>query len=610
MKTSRAVLARVAPYVARRWRDALLAFFLVASCSLLGLLSPWPLKIMIDNVLQGRPLPGFLGSLADATSNRPFALLVAAVVAGFFLTVVQNTVEILNKYIQTRLDQELALDFRSDLFEHAQRLSLTYHSRQRGGDFLARITSRAGAISRVGLAALPVTQSAITLVGMFAVAFWLSPELALLSLVVVPFVYFSIGYYTRRIEPRVREVRAMEGESLSLAHEAMSMLRLILAFGRESFEHRRFWSQSREALEARLQLTRRQVLYSWMVNVVAAGGMGLVLGVGAYRVLDGELTVGLLLVIVTYVGSVYTPLQTISGTVAGLQEQILDLRLAFEILDTEPEVKNCPGATAIHRCEGAIAFESVSFHYPGRPDALHEIEFRVDPGQVVGVAGPTGAGKTTLVSLIPRFFDPSQGRILLDGVDIRGITVESLRKQISIVLQDPLLISGTISDNIRYGRLDAPPEAVEKAAQAARVDEFIRALPRGYETPVGEKGLEMSGGERQRIAVARAFLKNAPILILDEPTSAVDSATEAMMLEALESLTRGRTTFIIAHRLSTISRADRILVIDQGRIVDAGRYDELLHRRGPFRNLYQAQSEPAERSAARSAIFRHRVTRP
>ncbi len=607
MKSDWAVLARVTPYLTRRWRDGLLAFLLVGACSLLGLLTPWPLKILIDNVLQGQPLPRFLASFGDTTAN-PVPLLVATIVAGFLLSMVQNTVEILNKYVQTRLDQELALDFRSDLFQHAQRLSLTYHSRRRSGDFLSRITTRAAAISRVGLAALPVTQSAITLVGMFTVAFFLSPQLALLSLVVVPFVYFSIGYYTRRISPRVREVREMEGESLSLAHEAMSMLRLVLAFGRESFEHWRFRNQNRVALEARLELTRRQILYSWLVNVIAAGGIGLVLGVGAYRVLEGDLTVGLLLVIVTYVGSVYTPLQTISGTVAGLQEQLLDLRLAFEILDTEPEIKNHPGATALTRCEGAIDFESVSFHYPGRQGVLHEVSFRAEPGQVLGIAGPTGAGKTTLVSLIPRFFDPSRGRILLDGLDIRRISLESLRKHVSIVLQDPLLTSGTIADNIRYGRLDAPFEAVQEAARAAHAEAFIRALPQGYDTRVGERGAELSGGERQRIAVARAFLKDAPILILDEPTAAVDSAIEALILDALERLARGRTTFVIAHRLSTISRADRILVVDQGRIVETGRYQDLLHRGGVFRSLYEAQSASAENTSARPPVRRGRVT--
>lgn len=580
---------RVYPYLRRYWVNALLALALVAVCSLLGLLTPWPLKILIDSVLQDHPLPGPLAGLGEL-ANRPVALLTVTVAGGFLLSIVQNSAELLNKYAQTRLEQKLLLDFRSDLFQHAQRLSLAYHTGRRSGELLSRITVRAGALGKIGLAVLPITQSGVTLVGMFLVAYALNAQLALLSLVVVPFVYYSIGYYARRIEPRVRQVREMEGESLSLAHEALAMLKVIQAFGRESYEHARFRRHNEEALQERIRLTFRQIAYSWLVNLMAALGIALVLGVGAYRVLQGDLTVGLLLVIVTYVGSVYTPLQMISGTVAGLQEQLVDLRLSLDVLDTEPEVRDLPAAVSIRSCRGAVLFDSVHFNYPGRRQTLREVCFDAPAGQVVGVVGPTGAGKTTLVSLIPRFLDPDRGRVLIDGFDVRRLTLQSLRRQVSVVLQEPLLTSGTIADNIRYGKLTARLEEIERAARAAHAHDFICALPDGYETQLGERGARLSGGEQQRVAIARAFLKDAPILILDEPTSAVDSNTESLILKALEDLVEGRTTFIVAHRLSAISRADAILVLDEGRIVESGGRDDLLRRGGLFKKLVDTQS--------------------
>jgi ABC-type multidrug transport system fused ATPase/permease subunit len=336
-------------------------------------------------------------------------------------------------------------------------------------------------------------------------------------------------------------------------------------------------------------VTVRQVAFSLMVNTATAGGTGLVLAFGVFKILGGTLTPGELLVVLAYVAALYKPLETITNTISSLQERFIALEMAFELLDTPPTVRDHPAAVRLRRASGEIVYDDVAFAYDGRSRTLEGVSFRARPGEVIGIVGPTGAGKSTLVSLLPRFYEPATGSITLDGVALAGIKLESLRAQISVVLQESLLFSGTIADNIRYGRPEASWAEVEAAARAANAHEFIAALPDGYDTSIGEKGVGLSGGERQRIAVARAFLKDAPILILDEPTSSIDSRTEAVILDALERLIVGRTTFMIAHRLSTLRRPDRILVLDGGRIVEQGRAQELLARDGLFARLWQAQ---------------------
>ncbi|TMQ34076.1 MAG: ABC transporter ATP-binding protein, partial [Planctomycetota bacterium] len=417
------------------------------------------------------------------------------------------------------------------------------------------------------------------------------------SLTVVPFLYCSIRYYLRNIEQRLVAVKGMEGESLSIIHEAVSMLRVIVAFGREDHEYRRFRDQGERTINARIKLTVQQTLFSLAVNMITATGTALVLGYGAWHALQGRLTVGQLLVVMAYIAAIYKPLETISTTIGSLQEVFVALRVAFKLLETEPEIKDVPGAVAVKRARGRVAFEGVYFNYDRRVDTLQNICFEARAGQVVGVVGPTGAGKTTLLSLLPRFYEVKKGRILLDGTDVRQLTLRSLREQISIVLQEPMLFSGSIADNIRYGRLDASGDEIRAAARAANAHDFIMALPRQYETEVGERGVKISAGERQRICVARAFLKDAPILILDEPTSSIDSKTEAIILEALDRLMVGRTTFMIAHRLSTIHKADLMLVVDHGRLMEQGTHDELLRQRGLYKQLYDIQTRHPGRDA-------------
>jgi ABC-type multidrug transport system fused ATPase/permease subunit len=569
--------------------------------SLAALLTPWPLKVVVDHVLERHPIaPGLAQVLGPAAGDRGDLLLVA-VLAGLALALAVNGLHVLHNYVNTKIDQHITMDFRSQLFLHAQKMSLAFHDRRRSGMLIYMINNQGDAPSGLIMTIPMLTESALTLVGMFWISLKLDFVLALVSLAVVPFLYYSVGYYATHIQDRLQYVRGLEGESLSVIHESLSMMRVIVAFGREEHEYRRFRTQTANAVEARVKVTVRQTLFSLVVNMITAVGSALVLGLGAYHVIEGRLTVGQMLVVIAYIAAVYRPLEQISFTVGSLQDRFISLRSTFQLLDTRPEIQDTPHAKPIRRVSGHIVYDHVDFSYSGRVDTLKDISFEAQPGQVIGIVGPTGAGKSTLVSLLPRFYDPKRGSILLDGADTRSLTLKSLREQISIVHQEPLLFSGTVAENIRYGRLEATREEVVEAAKAANAHEFIMRLPQKYETMLGERGAAISGGERQRISVARAFLKNAPILILDEPTSSVDSRTEAVILEALSRLMAGRTTFMIAHRLSTLYHTDLILVLNNGRLVEKGTQEELVRLGGLYKQLYDAQIGALRKTSPRPA---------
>jgi ATP-binding cassette subfamily B protein/subfamily B ATP-binding cassette protein MsbA len=563
---------------------------LIALGAGVGLLTPWPMKILVDSAIGHAPVSGLVKVVAGPFAERPMALLVFAVLAGLVLTVAQNAMSVLNNYVNTRLDQNIVLDFRTELFAHAERLSMSYHDRSHSGMLIYVINSQGDAVAKLVMAIPQLGQSVLTLLGMFWICFNMDRELALLSLSVVPFLYYSVGYYATHIQGRVMKVRIMEGESLSIIHEAVCMLKVIVAFGRERTELQRFRSQGETTVDARVRLTVRQTLFSLVVNTATAAGTAAVLGVGASHAVQGRVTVGQLLVVMSYIAAVYKPLEAISSTIGGLQEIFVSLQCAFDVLDTTPEIQDLPGARRIDNVGGKVTIEHVNFSYEGRQDTLRDIHFEADAGQVVAIVGPTGAGKTSLISLLPRFYTATSGRILIDDHETSEFTLESLRSHISLVLQDPLLFSMTVAENIRYGRLDASMDEIVEAAKAANAHDFIMRLPQQYETELGERGAKLSTGERQRIAVARAFLKNAPILILDEPTSSIDSKTEAVILDALDRLMMGRTTFIIAHRLSTVRYSDMILVMNQGRICEQGSHQELMEQRGMYYQLHQMQT--------------------
>jgi ATP-binding cassette subfamily B protein/subfamily B ATP-binding cassette protein MsbA len=590
-------VARVLRYLLPYRKFALASLALTLFSSLAALLTPWPLKIVVDNVLQRQPLPPRLVPIFGRVANDQLSLLLLAVVAGLLVVLAINTLHVLSNYVNTKVDQLVTLDFRGHLFLHAQRQSLAFHDRRRSGMLIYLINNQGDAPAALMMTIPMLAESALTLVGMFWISYRLDSTLALISLAVVPFLYYSVGYYATHIQGRIYRVRELEAEALAVIHEGMSMIRVITAFGREEHECRRYHEQTRAAISARIGVTVRQTVFSLAVNMITAVGSAIVLGLGGYHVIQGRLTVGNMLVLIAYIAAVYKPLETISYTIGSLQDRFVSIRNALDLLDTEPDIQDSPNAFPILSANGHVVYENVQFSYSGRSDTLKEISFEAKAGQIIGVVGPTGAGKTTLVSLLPRFYSPKEGRILLDGTDIRNLTLKSLRQQISIVLQDPLLFSGTIAENIRYGRLDASRNEIIEAARAANAHEFITRLPDGYDSQLGERGAQLSGGERQRISVARAFLKNAPILILDEPTSSVDSKTEAVILEALDRLMVGRTTFVIAHRLSTLGHADLILVLNEGRLVELGTQDELLRRGGLYRQLYDAQLAYARKEA-------------
>jgi ATP-binding cassette subfamily B protein/subfamily B ATP-binding cassette protein MsbA len=578
---------RIFPYLRTRKRLAGLSLSLVAAGSVTALLAPWPLAIMIDTVLGNKPLPAILGVLGGFSR---YQLLAIAVAGGLLVTGLQHGLAVVDNYVNTRLDQGMVLDLRSDMFRHAQRLSLAFHDRTRTGQLMFEINNQASAVGAIAVAIPPLLQSLFTVVGMFLILVRIEPTLALLSLTVVPPIYISAGYYAKRIQPRVMDVRHLESMSLTIVHEAMTMMKVIVAFGREGHEWRRFRKQGEQAVAARVNLTVRQTLFSLVVTMTTAIGSSLVLGFGAYFVLQHKLTAGELLVVIGYVAALYAPLEQISNTVSALQEQFITLRGALKLLDTDPEIHEKPNAISIGRAQGHVKLESVSFSYVGRRGTLADVSLDAPRGTRVAIVGPTGAGKSTLLSLIPRFYDTQRGRVLLDGHDVRDLTLKSLRAQVSMVLQEPLLFSGTLGDNIRYGRLEATDDEVIEAARAANAHDFISALPHGYGTMIGERGARLSGGERQRVSVARAFLKDAPILILDEPTSSIDSQTETVILEALQRLMEGRTTFMVAHRLSTVIDADLILVLNHGEIAEQGTHDHLLTAGGLYTELHAAQS--------------------
>lgn len=560
---------------------------MVVVTSLVGLLEPWPMALLIDSALGDKPLPGPLESLiGDGAGAR----IVLAVALGLLVALAINGFAAISQYISTKLEMRMVLDFRSRLFQHVQRLSFGYHDDRLTGEFMGRINQQAQSVGKVTVAIFPLIGSGLSLLGMFWIAYRLNPPVALVALSIVPFIYLSTGYYGTKIGPRVRKVKGMEIRSIHMVHEAMQMLRVVVAFNREGHEYDKFRAQGEEAVDARVEVTSRQMLFSLMVSLITATGTAAVLGVGAWQVINGDLTVGELLVLIAYISAVYKPLDTISTTINSIQENLIGYEMAEELLDTEPEVVESPKAVPIDRAEGAVTFENVSFDYPGREGTLRDLSFTVQPGETVAIVGPTGAGKSTLASLLPRFYDPAEGRILLDGVDLRDLTLESVRAQMSLVLQEPLLFTGTIKDNIRYGRLEATDDEVRDAARAANAHEFITGLPKRYATKLGERGAKLSGGERQRICIARAFLKDAPILVLDEPTSSIDSRTEASILEALERLAEGRTTFMIAHRLSTVRSASQILVVNGGEIVERGTHDQLLKLRSLYCLLHDMQS--------------------
>jgi ATP-binding cassette subfamily B protein len=536
------------------------------------LLTPLPLKIVIDSVVGSRPPPRFLAPLLpEAVAESATALLVVAVGLLLSVALLGNLQSLAGALLRAWVGERLVLGFRSRLFRHAQRLSLSYHDAEGTADATYRIQKDAASLQDLLIdGALPLAGAALTLALMFAVTLWLDWQLGLVAVAVAPVLLLLAGRYKRRLRQQSREVKKLESGALAIVQEVLSVLRVVKAFGQEDRERDRFVRHSREGMRARLRLLLAEGLYGTAIRLTTALGTAAVLFLGVTHVRDGSLTLGGLVLVLSYLAQMYDPLKTISRKAGGLQSHLASAERAFALLDQRPDVDDRPGARPLARAAGALAFRGVTFGYgEGRP-VLRDVSFAVEPGTRLGVVGATGAGKTTLLNLLTRFYDPDAGQVLLDGLDVRAYRLADLRGQFALVLQDAVLFSASVAENIAYACPGATREEVEGAAKAACAHDFITRLPDGYDTRVGERGMCLSGGERQRIALARAFLKDAPILLLDEPTSAVDVRTEADILEAMERLMRGRTSIIITHRLTPLSACDAVLALEHGQLVAPG----------------------------------------
>jgi ATP-binding cassette subfamily B protein len=545
-------------------------FVLSVAYTPLSLLVPVPVKIAVDTVLGSQPLPGFIDAvLPESVPRSTTAMLVLAgslaVLIGFLTHLQTLSHWVLSSYAGERL----LMNFRSKMFLHFQRLSLAYHDLKGSSDSIYRIQHDATGIQYFVISGvIPVLQALTMLGGAIVVIAAIEWRLAVVALAVCPILVFLTHFSGKRIRDRWMQVKEKESSALSVIQEALSALRVVKAFGAEQHEDRRFTTRSGEVVRGHIQVAFMCAGVNLLVGLTIAGGTAAVLIMGVMQVQAGAITLGELLIVLAYMAMLFQPLETLTNKVTDLHGSLVSAERAFSLLDQSAEVEDPRNACALARARGEIEFRDVCFAYESRPPTLTDISFKVSPGQRVGIVGQTGAGKTSLISLMARFYDPTDGQILLDGIDVREFRVADLRRQFAIVLQEPILFSASIAENITYARPQSNMAEIIAAATAANAHDFIARLPEGYDTQVGERGTRLSGGERQRISLARAFLRNAPILILDEPTSSVDVGTEQLIIDALENLMRGRTTFMIAHRLGTLRTCDTLIRLQQGRLVE------------------------------------------
>jgi len=583
------------------WKALTLAFVAVIAESATDLLEPWPLKVVFDHVLGSKPTPTWMTSIAKSTfGTDKFALLSFAALAVVVIAIAGALSSYAEKYLTTSVGQWVMHDLRRILYHHIQRLSLSYHDKKRTGDLISTVTSDIASIQDViSNVLLGVVVNVMTLLGMIAVMFYLNWRFTLIALSVAPALALVVYSFTRRIKQASREVRKKEGEVVSILEEVLSSIRVVKAFTREDYEQRRFERQSEESVEMALRARGVKAKLAPIVQVIVAGGTCVVLWYGTRLVLSGQLSSGSLLVFLLYLGKMYKPMRELSKMTDTISKAVVGFERIQEVLDTERLVRNLRGSRNAPRFKGQIEFDRVYFGYEDGNPILKDLNLNIKPGQVAALVGPTGAGKTTIVSLIPRFYDPTAGTVKIDGTDVRKFKIKSVRQQISFVLQESLLFRATIRQNIAYGRPEAKREEIIEAAKLANAHEFIEKMPQGYDTMVGERGETLSGGQRQRIAIARAVIRNAPILILDEPSSELDAASEELVFDALTRLMEGKTSIVIAHRLSTIRRVDVIFVIDKGAVVESGTHEELLAHGGLYSEFYEIQFRDQESEMAR-----------
>ena len=582
-------------YALHRWRGLLAVLAIMLARIGLDLLKPWPLKVLVDHGLGSEPLTPVLAGLAAAlpASGTREGLIAWSIAATVVLFLLAWAIGVASAYANIGFGQRMVYDLATDLFSHLQRLSLRFHNRHPVGDSLRRVTTDCGCVSAIVKdALLPIVTSVITLLAMFAVMWRMEPRLTLVSVVVVPWLFFVLRRYMQPMIDCSYAQQQTEGRMYEVMERTLSAIPVVQAFGREPACDRQFAKTTDDAVDAAVAAASVGVRFKVLITLGSACGTAAIVWIGAQSVLDGRLTVGSLLVFLAYLAALYAPLEALTYGPAATQAASGSARRVLEVFETNRDVDDRPGARRLTGLQGTVRLEHVTFGYDeGRP-VLHDVSLEVRPGETVAIVGPSGAGKSTLVSLVPRLYDPWQGRITVDGIDVRDIELKSLRSRIALVLQDAFLFPISIADNIAYGKPHASRRDIEASARAANAHDFIARLPQGYDTIVGEGGTSLSGGERQRISIARALLKDAPILILDEPTSAVDAITEASLLEATRRLMKGRATIIIAHRMSTVAGANRLAVLDQGKVVETGTHAQLLQTRGVYARYHAMQALP------------------
>jgi len=575
-----------------RWPALTIALIAVLGETATDVLDPWPIKIVIDSILLSKKLPHWLETIVRSLfGQNKLAILEFAVALVLALAIIGAVSSYVEKYLTTSISQWVSHDLRRTLYHHIQRLSLAEFERTRTGDLITRVTRDIESIQDFfDQALLGMLVNVLTLLGMVGVMLYINWRFTLIALSVAPLLLLVVYTFTRRIKEASRAVRKKESELVSVVEEVLTSVRVVKAFAREDYEEQRFESESLENVETALQARGVKAKLSPLVEVIVAVGTCLVLWYGARLVLAGRLSAGILVVFLLYLGRMYKPMRQLSKMTDTVSKALVGYERIREVLKIESRVRDLPRARRAPRFKGELEFEHVTFGYDDQTPVVKDLSFRVAPGQVAALVGPSGTGKTTVISLIPRFYDPTAGCVKIDGRNTREFTLKSLREQMSFVLQETLLFRATVWENIAYGRPDASRKQIVQAAELANAQEFIEKMPQGYNTIIGERGATLSGGQRQRIAVARAVIRDTPLLILDEPTTGLDSAAEEAVIEALDRLMKNRTTIVIAHHLATIRSADVIFVMKESELVESGTHDALLAKNGLYAELFSAQA--------------------
>ena len=587
------------------YKSLAIGTLVVAGGSVADLLQPWPLKIIIDTVLKGHAPKGWLNRIIQAVAGSdPLEILRFAALAVLAIAALGASCSYAEKSLTTTVGQKVLHELRRTLYAQIQRLSLAYHDRKQTGDLIMRVTGDLDSVqSFLASGLLSTLVSVLTLFGMIGVMFYINWQFTLIALSIVPLLFAVVFTYTRKIKRASRAVRKKAGEMASIIHEVFAAVRVVKAFAREDYEQRRYEVESMESVDIALRARGLKARLSPMVEMIVAGGTCMVLWFGARMVLNDTLSTGSLIVFVLYLGRMYKPMQELSKMTDAYTKAAVAWERIQEVMQTRRDIEDLPGAVPAPPLKGSIEFDRVAFSYDRKSPVLHDVCFRIAPGEMAALVGPTGSGKSTIASLVARFYDPTAGVVKIDGFDVRHFQQTTLRQQIGFVLQETLLFHGTIATNIAYGKSGATLQEIVRAAELANASEFIDKMPDGYDTVVGERGVTLSGGQRQRIAIARALIRNHPILILDEPTSGLDAESEKLVFDAMDRLLEGKTSIVIAHRLATIRRADRIFVIERGAIAETGRHDELLAKGGLYAKLHEIQFRVQEpRTIAAEAI--------